>query len=79
MKDTKVDLYLCGEVHAITCTQRDGVQQIAHGGLIGNTIYSASTVIAVFLSGLGIGSYLAGRWSDRQYRRDPNASAPASD
>ena len=30
-----VDLYLCGEVHAITCIERDGVQQIAHGGLIG--------------------------------------------
>jgi hypothetical protein len=30
-----VDLYLCGEVHAMTCTERDGVQQIAHGGLFG--------------------------------------------
>jgi len=30
-----VDLYLCGEVHAITCTERDGVLQIAHGGLFG--------------------------------------------
>jgi hypothetical protein len=30
-----VDLYLCGEVHAITCTELDGVQQIAHGGLYG--------------------------------------------
>ena len=35
MKRHKVALYLCGEVHAITCTERDGVQQIAHGGLIG--------------------------------------------
>jgi hypothetical protein len=32
-----VDLYLCGEVHAVTCTRRDGVQQIAHGGLLGRT------------------------------------------
>jgi DNA repair exonuclease SbcCD nuclease subunit len=31
----QVDLYLCGEVHAITCTERDGVQQVAHGGLFG--------------------------------------------
>ncbi|UCD00084.1 MAG: ThuA domain-containing protein [Phycisphaerales bacterium] len=31
----KVDLYLCGEVHAITCTQADGVLQTAHGGLFG--------------------------------------------
>lgn len=30
-----VDLYLCGEVHAVTCIERDGVMQIAHGGLIG--------------------------------------------
>ena len=30
-----VDLYLCGEVHAITCTERDGALQIAHGGLFG--------------------------------------------
>ena len=24
-------------MHAVTCTQRDGIQQIAHGGLIGRT------------------------------------------
>lgn len=30
-----VVLYLSGEVHAITCTERDGVQQVAHGGLVG--------------------------------------------
>ncbi len=35
MKRRRVDLYLCGEVHAITCTDRDGVLQIAHGGLFG--------------------------------------------
>ena len=35
MKEYKVDAYLCGEVHAITCTERDGIMQIAHGGLIG--------------------------------------------
>lgn len=35
MKQHGVDLYLCGEVHAITCTERDGVLQIAHGGLFG--------------------------------------------
>jgi hypothetical protein len=32
-----VDLYLCGEVHAVTCTRHAGIQQIAHGGLIGRT------------------------------------------
>ncbi|MCP3918947.1 MAG: hypothetical protein GY711_25655 [bacterium] len=35
MVEHGVDLYLCGEVHAINCHRRDGVQQIAHGGLLG--------------------------------------------
>jgi len=35
LKKHGVDLYLCGEVHAITCTPADGVLQIAHGGLFG--------------------------------------------
>jgi len=35
MKRHGADLYLCGEVHAITCTERDGIEQIAHGGLFG--------------------------------------------
>ena len=35
MKKHGVDIYLCGEVHAITCTERDGIMQVAHGGLIG--------------------------------------------
>jgi type 1 glutamine amidotransferase len=30
-----VDIYLCGEVHAITCSKADNVLQIAHGGLFG--------------------------------------------
>jgi hypothetical protein len=35
MKKYEVDAYLCGEVHAITCTERDGIMQVAHGGLFG--------------------------------------------
>ncbi len=35
MRKHKVDLYLCGEVHAITCHFKDGIQQVAHGGLYG--------------------------------------------
>ena len=42
-----VDLYLCGEVHAVTCTQRDGIQQIAHGGLIGRTTKPNYLVVTV--------------------------------
>ena len=34
------------------------------GNVFGNTIHSASLVIAVFMCGLGLGSYLAGRWAD---------------
>lgn len=41
-------LYLCGEVHAITCTERDGVQQIAHGGLIGYNTRTNYLVVDVF-------------------------------
>src|SRR5207237_10611221 len=37
------------------------------GNVFGNTVYSASLVIAVFMLGLGAGSYAAGRWSDRRY------------
>jgi len=35
LKKHEVDLYLCGEVHAITCIEADGVEQIAHGSLFG--------------------------------------------
>ena len=37
------------------------------GNVFGNTIYSASIIVAVFMLGLGAGSYLAGRWADRRY------------
>ncbi|MBI2187023.1 MAG: tetratricopeptide repeat protein [Acidobacteria bacterium] len=39
----------------------------AFGTVFGNTIYSASIVIAVFMLGLGVGSYVVGRWADRRY------------
>jgi predicted membrane-bound spermidine synthase len=45
----------------------------AFGNVFGNTIYSASLVIAVFMLGLGAGSYLAGRWADRRYAANPNS------
>ena len=43
------------------------------GNVFGNTVYSASVVVAVFMLGLGVGSYLAGRWADRRYATDPSA------
>lgn len=36
------------------------------GNIFGNTIHSASVVTATFMLGLGVGSYVAGRWADRQ-------------
>ena len=36
------------------------------GNVFGNTIYSAALVIAVFMCGLGVGSYVGGRWADRR-------------
>lgn len=47
MKDYQVDVYLCGEVHAITCTERDGIMQIAHGGLIGYNTRTNYMVVKV--------------------------------
>ena len=37
--------------------------------VFGNTVYSASIVTAIFMLGLGIGSYAAGVWADREYPR----------
>ena len=37
------------------------------GNVFGNTVYSTSLVVAVFLLGLGTGSYLVGIWADRRY------------
>jgi len=48
MKRHQVALYLAGEVHAVTCTERDGVQQIAHGGLIGYNTRTNYLVVDVY-------------------------------
>ena len=39
------------------------------GNVFGNTIYSASMVVAIFMLGLGIGSYVVGAWADGRYPR----------
>src|SRR5688572_4561003 len=41
------------------------------GNVFGNTIYSASLVVAVFMLGLGAGSYVMGTWADRRYAAKP--------
>ena len=42
-----VDLYLCGEVHAITCLEKDGIMQISHGALFGYTEYANYLTVEV--------------------------------
>ena len=36
--------------------------------VLGSTVYATSTVLAAFMAGLALGSYLAGRWIDRSVR-----------
>jgi spermidine synthase len=43
------------------------------GNVFGNTVYSASIVIAVFMLGLGVGSYVVGAWADRRYAQRPDS------
>lgn len=43
------------------------------GNVFGNTIYSTSIVVAVFMLGLGVGSYVAGEWADRRYAEQPES------
>lgn len=43
------------------------------GNVFGNTIYSASIVVAIFMLGLGAGSYLIGSWADRRYATRPES------
>jgi spermidine synthase len=56
----------CGLVYEVVW-----VRQL--GNVFGNTVYSAALVTAVFMGGLGLGSYGAGDWIDRRLRRDPAA------
>jgi spermidine synthase len=45
----------------------------AFGNVFGNTIHSASIVVAVFMLGLGVGSRLIGAWADRRYTFAPGS------
>src|SRR6266511_270984 len=42
------------------------------GNVFGNTIHSASLVVAIFMLGLGAGSYVVGAWADRRYASRPD-------
>ncbi|MGE3401473.1 MAG: hypothetical protein AB7K63_02730 [Vicinamibacterales bacterium] len=41
------------------------------GHAFGNTLHSASIVVAIFMLGLGAGGYVMGRWADRRYHTGP--------
>ncbi|MFC1851633.1 hypothetical protein ACFL27_15695, partial [candidate division CSSED10-310 bacterium] len=43
------------------------------GQIFGNNIYSASLVTSVFMLGLGVGSFLAGKFADRKYHDQPGS------
>jgi spermidine synthase len=43
------------------------------GNVFGNTVHSAALVTGVFMSGLGAGSFVLGRYADRRHGRDPGA------
>ena len=43
------------------------------GIAFGSTIHTTSLVVALFMLGLGGGSYLAGLWADRRYARAPDS------
>ncbi len=43
------------------------------GIVFGSTIYSAALVTGIFMCGLGLGSWLAGRWADARYSLDRSA------
>jgi len=47
MKENKVDLYLCGEYHAVSCQESDGILQIVHGALMGFSQYLNYLVVTV--------------------------------
>jgi 3',5'-cyclic AMP phosphodiesterase CpdA len=47
LKKHNVDLYLCGEYHAVSCQESDGILQIVHGALMGFSQYLNYLVVTV--------------------------------
>ena len=43
------------------------------GNVLGATIQTTSLVVAIFMLGLGCGSVIVGRWSDRRYQHAPDS------
>ena len=53
---------ICGLIYQVVW-----VRQFSN--VFGSTVYSAALVTAVFMGGLGVGGFVAGRWGDRLYTR----------
>ena len=66
-------LYLCFFCSGLSGLVYQVVWVRMFGNVFGNTIYSASLVVAVFMLGLGAGSYLVGTWADRRYAVRPES------
>ena len=66
-------LYLCFLCSGLSGLVYQVVWVRMFGNVFGNTIYSASLVVAVFMLGLGAGSYLVGTWADRRYAVRPES------
>lgn len=64
-------VYLCFFLSGISALIYQVVWVREFGNIFGNSVHSASIVIAVFMTGLGVGSYVAGRWADRYYKTEP--------
>src|SRR4029434_11227205 len=63
-------LFFCSGISALLY-QVVWVRQF--GQIFGNTVYSASIVVAIFMLGLGAGSYVLGRSADRRYQSRPGS------
>ena len=66
-------LYLCFFCSGLSGLIYQVVWVRLFGNVFGNAVYSASLVIAVFMLGLGAGSYIVGTWADRRYAVQPGS------
>jgi spermidine synthase len=60
-------LYLCFFLSGISGLVYQVVWVREFGHAFGNTLHSASLIVAIFMLGLGAGGYAIGQWADRRY------------